>query len=379
MVRVVGTDSGTKSYDIFGFDDETNEFFVDESIPRDEVVANPYIVVKRLKEIDKRFGVDAIVASSGYGMPLKLAKDATDEEIALATFVTENDVRKRLRIMGLRKLMKLLKEDPDLNYKTYFTPGVIYLPTVPIHRKVNRVDMGTSDKVYTAALAIARHAELFKVDYSNVNIIAIEIGFAYTSALAVRNGEIVDAMAGTAGFPGYLGSGFIDGETAYAISNTVEFSKELLFKGGAAYLSGLDPFKTPIEEFVSSEPVGYELLLESVAKDFLVLLYSTKPSTIYLSGRFSRIPKLVEDVKKRIESALNFTNYKPQVLELKGLSGVSKQAAEGAAIIASGLAGGKYKRLVEVMKLKESRGTIFDYVTIVDKEQLLKRFSKYVD
>jgi len=379
VVRVVGTDSGTKSYDIFGFDDETNEFFVDESIPRDEVVANPYIVVKRLKEIDKRFGVDAIVASSGYGMPLKLAKDATDEEIALATFVTENDVRKRLRIMGLRKLMKLLKEDPDLNYKTYFTPGVIYLPTVPIHRKVNRVDMGTSDKVYTAALAIARHAELFKVDYSNVNIIAIEIGFAYTSALAVRNGEIVDAMAGTAGFPGYLGSGFIDGETAYAISNTVEFSKELLFKGGAAYLSGLDPFKTPIEEFVSSEPVGYELLLESVAKDFLVLLYSTKPSTIYLSGRFSRIPKLVEDVKKRIESALNFTNYKPQVLELKGLSGVSKQAAEGAAIIASGLAGGKYKRLVEVMKLKESRGTIFDYVTIVDKEQLLKRFSKYVD
>jgi len=82
VVRAVGTDSGTKSYDILGFDDETGEVFVDESIPREEMVANPYIVVKRLREIDKVHHVDAIVASSGYGIPLKLARDATDEEIA---------------------------------------------------------------------------------------------------------------------------------------------------------------------------------------------------------------------------------------------------------------------------------------------------------
>lgn len=242
MVKVVGTDSGTKSYDIFGFDDETEEVFVDEAIPREEMVKNPHIVIKRLKEIDKKYRVEAIVASSGYGIPLKLAKDSTDEEIALATFITENDVRRRLRIIGLRNLLKLLKEDPELNYKTYFTPGVIQLPTVPVYRKVNKIDMGTSDKVYTASLAIARYAELHGIEYSKVNLIAVEIGFAYTSALAIRNGEIVDAVAGTAGFPGYLGLGFIDGELAYALANTIEFSKELLFRGGAAYLSNIDPF-----------------------------------------------------------------------------------------------------------------------------------------
>jgi predicted butyrate kinase (DUF1464 family) len=378
VVKVVGTDSGTKSYDIFGFDDETGEVFVDEAIPREEMVKNPHIVIKRLKEIDKKYRVEAIVASSGYGIPLKLARDATDEEIALATFITENDVRRRLRIIGLRKLLKLLKEDSELNYKTYFTPGVIQLPTVPVYRKINKIDMGTSDKVYTVALAIARYAELHGIEYSKVNLIAVEIGFAYTSALAIRNGEIVDAVAGTAGFPGYLGLGFIDGELAYALANTIEFSKELLFRGGVAYLSSIDPFKTPVEEFVKLRSSGYELLIESVIKDVLVLLYSIKPSVIYLSGRFSRIPIFVEDVNKRFEKIFDMLSYKPQLAILEGRAKVAKQAAEGAAIIASGLAGGKYRKLVDVLKLKESKGTIFDYVTVVDKDQLIKRFGRYM-
>jgi predicted butyrate kinase (DUF1464 family) len=279
----------------------------------------------------------------------------------------------------LRKLLKLLKEDPELGSKTYFTPGVIQLPTVPAYRKANRIDMGTSDKVYTAALAIARHAELFGVDYSKVDLVAVEIGFAYTSALAVRGGEIVDAVAGTAGFPGYLGLGFIDGELAYAIANTVELTKELLFRGGAVYLSGLDPFKTSVEEFVRSVSAGYELLIESTIKDVLALLCSTRPSAIYLSGRFSRIPTLVEDLKKRLADSLSLLRDEPGVLVLEGRGKVAKQAAEGAAIIANGLAGGRYERLVNALKLRESKGTIFDYITVVDKDQLMKRFSKYVD
>ena len=127
MARVLGTDSGTKSYDIFGFDDETEEIFADESIPREEMVRDPSIVLKRLKSLAEAYRVEAIVASSGYGIPLKTAKEATDEEIALATFISERDALKGHRILGLRKLLKMLKEDPYLNEITYFTPGVVQL------------------------------------------------------------------------------------------------------------------------------------------------------------------------------------------------------------------------------------------------------------
>lgn len=375
MVKVLGTDSGTKSYDIFGFDDETGEVFADESIPRDEMVKDPSIVLKRLKQIAKLHRVDVIVASSGYGIPLKLARETTYEEIALATFISERDALKGHRILGLRRLLKMIKEDPDLNSITYFTPGVVQLPTVPAYRKLNRIDLGTSDKVYTAALALARHAELYGCDYSQANLIAVEIGFAYTSALAIRNGEIVDAMAGTAGFPSYLGAGHLDGETVYAISNIAPFSKEMLFRGGVAYLSGLDPFKTSIEMFVEMGGVGYEAMIESIVKDVLVLLASTTPQTVYLSGRFTRVDKFVRDLTAKFEEVFSLFRQKPKVSRLSSRGRIAKEAAEGAAIIASGLAGGRYRKLVDTLRLRESRGTIFDYITLYDRDELLKAYS----
>ncbi|MEM1736581.1 MAG: DUF1464 family protein [Ignisphaera sp.] len=376
MVRVIGTDSGTKSYDIFGFDDESGEILVDESIPRDEMVRDPSIIIKRLKQIDNVYRIDAIVASSGYGMPLKLARDATDEEIAMATFVTENDVKRGLRILGLRKLMKMLKEDKQLNEKTYFTPGVIHLPTVPRYRKINRIDMGTSDKIYSVALAIARHAEAKNISYSSVNLITVEVGFAYTSAIAVKCGEIVDALAGTSGFPSYLGGGFIDGEIFYAVANAVEVSKEVLFRGGAAYLSNIDPFRTPIEMFIEMEDEGYRLMLESIAKDISVLMVSTEPDSIYFSGRFTRVKKFMEDLPRYLEENL-FKKFResPMIVKLESRGRIAKEAAEGAAIIASGIVGGRYKELVNVLRLRESSGTIFDYINIVDREKLIEKYS----
>ncbi|MEM4868203.1 MAG: DUF1464 family protein [Ignisphaera sp.] len=376
MVRVIGTDSGTKSYDIFGFDDESGEILVDESIPRDEMVRDPSIIIKRLKQIDNVYRIDAIVASSGYGMPLKLARDATDEEIAMATFVTENDVKRGLRILGLRKLMKMLKEDKQLNEKTYFTPGVIHLPTVPRYRKINRIDMGTSDKIYSVALAIARHAEAKNISYSSVNLITVEVGFAYTSAIAVKCGEIVDALAGTSGFPSYLGGGFIDGEIFYAVANAVEVSKEVLFRGGAAYLSNIDPFRTPIEMFIEMEDEGYRLMLESIAKDISVLMVSTEPDSIYFSGRFTRVKKFMEDLSRYLEENL-FKKFResPMIVKLESRGRIAKEAAEGAAIIASGIVGGRYKELVNVLRLRESSGTIFDYINIVDREKLIEKYS----
>ena len=87
MVKAVGVDSGTKTMDIFGFDDKDGSVIIDVAIPRDEITKSAKLVVEKIREAQERFGkIDAIVGPSGYGMHLKKANEATNEDIATATF-----------------------------------------------------------------------------------------------------------------------------------------------------------------------------------------------------------------------------------------------------------------------------------------------------
>ena len=372
MVKAIGIDSGTKTMDIFGFDDQDGNVIIDIAIPRDEITKSAKLVVEKLREAQTRVGkIDAIVASSGYGMQLKKAKEATDEEIATATFVSEADVKRRLRIIGLRELMQLLREADDLN--TWFTQGVIHLRTVPKYRKANKIDMGTSDKLYSVVLACKDQAERLKIPYEKTSVILVEVGFAYTSALAVSNGQIVDAMAGTAGFPSFLGSGFWDSEVAYAVANaTDDFSKQLLFAGGVSSFAGIDSSK-PLEEFIKNAKInpqvkeGYNMMLESIVKDVASLLPAVMPKEIILSGRFTRIPEFLAPLKAELSGFLSGIGLDGNIQVLEGSAKVTKQAAEGAAIFANGLAEGKYKQLVDAMRLRESEGTVFSNLYLGEK------------
>ena len=110
----------------------------------------------------------------------KKHRDASYADIALATFVTEADVERKLKIVGLREAMKMMKTAEDL--EVWFTPSVVHLTTVPKYRKANKIDMGTSDKVLSAVLAVKNQAERLKIRYDETNFILLEIGFAYTSA-----------------------------------------------------------------------------------------------------------------------------------------------------------------------------------------------------
>lgn len=381
MVRAVGIDPGTMSMDVYGFDDQTGEVLIDEAIPRDEITANPRLVLEKLIKLQEKVGkVDAVVGPCGYGMPLKKACEASDSEIALATFVTKEDAERKLKIVGLNEVMKLLKEAKELS--VWFTPGVIHLTTVPEWRKANRIDMGTADKVYSAVLAIKDQAERLGIHYNETSLILVEVGFAYTSALAVEQGIIVDAMAGTAGHPSYMGMGFVDAELAYALANTVgKFSKRLLFTGGAAYVAGINPFRTPPEEFVKlareDEQVreGYELMLESIIKDVATLLPSVRPKEVILSGRFTKISSFLKDVSLRLERFFDSIGLKAGVVKLKGKARIAKEAAEGAAVFANGLAGGKYEELIKTMRLDESRGGLFDHVHL--EEEIVNKLKMF--
>ena len=378
MVKAIGIDPGTKSIDIFGFDDETKKILIDKTILRDEFTKNPKIVLDVLRNLTKSTGkLDVIVGPSGYGITPKRASETEDSEILMATFVSESDIKRRLRILGIRELMFLMKKASDLNI--WFTPGVIHLPTVPRFRKAGKIDMGTADKLFSVIIAMKDQAETLKIKYSETSFILIEIGFAYTSAMAVEKGALVDGIGGTTGNMGYLGMGTMDGELAYAIANSLQdYSRLLLFSGGVSSLAGIDPFSIDIKDFIRKTKVNkktesaYEAFQEGIIKNVFSLIVSMKelPKEILLSGRFLGI----NTFRKDIISMLN-KRTKPlsinEIRTVKKQSANVKEAAQGSAILANGIAGGKYKLIVENLKIFESEGTIFDHIyldkSIVEK------------
>lgn len=61
-------------------------------------------------------------------------------------------------------------------------------------------------------------------------------------------------------------------------------------------------------------------------------------------------------------SAMGLPVYDIPVRKLEGYAKKSKEAAQGAALIASGLADGMYAELVDVLELRGARGTVLDYI-----------------
>src|SRR5688500_9424097 len=141
MPRVVGIDPGTVSLDICGLDD--GRLYLDESWPTQEILANPAVLVERLSGSG---APDLIAGPSGYGLPLRRAHEVSEEDLRLAFLAPPEESG---GIGGLRKLARLLGRS---GLPVVYTPGVIHLDTVPSHRKLNRVDMGTADKLCAAAL-----------------------------------------------------------------------------------------------------------------------------------------------------------------------------------------------------------------------------------
>jgi predicted butyrate kinase (DUF1464 family) len=365
MVTAIGIDPGTKSMDLFGFDDATDEVFIDLAIPRVEVTTNPKIVLDAICALERE--IDVIVGPSGYGLPMVKASAAMDAEIKAATFITQADVARRLNIVGLRELMFLMRAS---NLNIWFPPGVIMLPTVPEYRKINRIDMGTADKVFTAVSGVKDQAEKYDLEYSETSFIILEIGFGYTAAMGIENGKIIDGVGGTMGGTGYMGMGAMDGELAYALANTIpDFSKLLLFDGGAAAIATINPQQVSIEEFISharySEQMelAYSAMLEAILKDTYLMLSSVrKPTEILLSGRFTRIDHFVQDVRSVLQDHLSELGITAGIRTLTRTSGDVKEAAEGAAVIANGMAGGKYEELIETMELRKSSGGVFSHL-----------------
>ncbi len=349
-VRVAGIDPGTRSFDVLGLED--GEVFLDESIPSTEIARNPGCLAKLLMDAGP---LDLVVGPSGYGLPMKHISEIGEEEIFQMVLFKPGDPDIPV-LTGLSKAVKLLK---DAGLNIIFIPGIIHLPTVPEYRKINAIDMGTADKLCCAVLAIHDYSERHGVPFDKVSIILLEIGFGYNAGIAIENGRIVDGIGGTRAGPGFLTSGALDGEVAYMLER---ISKTTLFTGGVRTIVG-DESLTP-EDFpkrARTEPrarLAWEAFMEGLEKTARALQASVKkPEAIIISGRLSNIPEIYQELSSRLSEIA-------RVEKIVGLQARAKAAAQGAALIADGLAGGRTRGLVEHMKIKEAAGTVLDHVYI---------------
>jgi predicted butyrate kinase (DUF1464 family) len=245
------------------------------------------------------------------------------------------------------------------------TPGVVHLPSVPAHRKANRVDMGTADKVCAVALAVREHAERCGCVERDVSFILLELGGAFTAAIAVQNGKIVDGAGGTSGPLGVRSAGALDGELAFLAGS---ITKRLLFVGGAATIAGAP--EAPAESLVAPSTVrgrlAWEAYVESAVKAVAALTVSVPCARdVILSGRLARVAGVRDELARRFAGVIADRSLHV----LTGFASVAKQAAQGAALLADGLAGGKSAALVDAMGIREASGTVLDHLYVISPAQ----------
>ena len=325
MSRVAGVDPGTVSFDVCVLD--AGDVVLERSIPTADVGADPALLVETLIDHGP---FEVVLGPAGYGLPLVPVAQVGERELALMLLVRADEPHGRVGVGGMRSIVRALMA---AGLPLVFGPGAIHLPTIPSYRKWNRIDLGTADKVASAALCIAEQAHRLDVAVDDTSFVMLELGGAFSAALAVDGGRIVDGLGGSAGPIGARAGGAMDAEVAYLIGAAL--SKRTVFSGGA-----LDA------------PEGWLALEEGAAKAALALTISVpEPREILLTGRHA--PRMVGALGARLA----------HVAPVRLAEG-SKAAARGAAMLADGLAGGPYAALVEHLRLREAAGSVLDHLRI---------------
>jgi predicted butyrate kinase (DUF1464 family) len=344
MPRVVGIDPGTVTVDICGIND--GQLYLDESWPTEQALSDP----DRFVDLLTRAGTpDLIAGPSGYGLPLIRSTDITEIDLRLAFLAAPDEGG---GIVGLRTFVRRLS---DSGLPVVYPPGVIHLDTVPAHRKLNRVDLGTADKLCAAILGIQDQCERRGRQPAEVSFILMELGGAFTAGVAVERGQVVDGVGGTSGPIGWRAAGALDGEVAF-LAGTI--SKTDLFRGGVSSVIEKQPTR-------SSEAM--RAYVEGATKAVRQLRCSAPSSDeILLSGR-----KAAEsEIRGQLSAEL--TDVGPVRL-LTGFASTAKQGAQGAALLADGLAGGRHRDLIDRLRIRQASGTVLDHLIVISPEIARRR------
>lgn len=335
-LRVAGADPGTSSLDLIVLDDSVVTDQV--RFGPDQLQADPELPVRWLRE---RVPFTLIAGPSGYGLPLVSAANCTDRDLALMSLRRPDEAGHDQGITGFCRLVRTFR---DSGLPIIFLPGVVHLPTVPEHRKINRIDLGTADKLCAAVLALALDREGFAF----FNCCVVEVGSAFTACMVLQDGRIVDGVGGTSGPVGWQSGGAWDGESAYLLS---PLRKADLFAGGVAS--------------VGDSALGRSWFRESLLRTVAGLHSVTPFEQIVLSGRLLETePALLGDLESDLARF-------GRVSRLGSLPGAwVKHAAQGAAVMADGLAGGDWAETVGHLQLDRASGTVLDWLRYPRADEL---------
>ncbi len=351
MPRVAGVDPGTVSFDLCVLQDGApvlEQVFETGSLSEDSAPL--------LEALAGHGPYDLVYGPSGYGLPLVAAADVGERELAEMVLVRPDERRADTGVGGVRSLLRALAGS---GLPVVFGPGVIHLTSVPAHRKYNRLDMGTADKVCAAAYAIVDQSARRAIGLRDTSLILLELGGAFTAALAIAGGQIVDGVGGSSGPLGVRAAGALDGELAYLLGPALR--KQTLFTGGA-----LDPRGgggDVAATWASPAHAGdWAALLEAAAKAVRALTVSVRtPAEIIVSGRLARLPELVDTL------AASLADIAPVIALVPG---AASAAAHGGALLADALLSESDATLAGVLGIRESRGTVLDHLRVAGAETI---------
>ncbi len=359
-MKVIGIDPGTSSWDIFGYETTTNKVFIDISIPSISVLNSPDAL---LIEIAKCEPFDALVAPSGFGIPLKQVQELTSQDYFEIT------LRKRSTnpTMGLQKILEIMGHK---SWNAIVLPGIKYLPTIPAYRKINIIDMGTADKLCIAVVGIKDIMQRNQVKCSEVNIIVVELGSAFNSIIAIEKGRIIDAIGGS-NLIGFQAGGALDGELAYLVE---EISKQTIKQGGV--ISMLQNESCSMEELLRESKGSFthrkalNAYVENIVKNIHAIHSSFSPENppnyILLSGKFARERYLQDILERKLFMVA-------PLRVMKNNATIAKRAAQGAAYIAEGLNSGPSKDIIDNLQIKNAKGHVWDEIYYPLNLELVKQ------
>jgi predicted butyrate kinase (DUF1464 family) len=328
VLRVVGSDPGTSSLDLLLLGDGA---VIDQVRLRPEQFRKDPEVVSTL--LARWSPLDLVAAPSGYGLPLVRGETFTEDHLEQMALIRPDERGRDSGVIGFRSWVRAFVRS---GAPLVFLPGGFHLPTIPAHRKVGAVDLGTADKVAVTALSLWFDA-IAVGGFDRSTFAVVEVGSAFTAILVVHQGQLVDASAGTRGPLGLRSGGAWDGEVAYWRG---PLAKDDLFRGGLADLGAIGP----------------EAYRESIRKHATALQAVTPFDQVYLSGRGLEQPEMI----RLTADALAFFG---RINPLPTLAGAwVKHAAQGSAILADALAGGRFAPVAESLRLADASGSVWDVV-----------------